>query len=108
MRRPLIDRLNHTLWSIDTKSIIEQAARLIIIIEDGCDGNTEDDFDKLSAYVNDKSDTLLHNYAVSVSHKIEPEYNIDTIRCWEILDNMLACWNNNYDEPWCIPDGWVA
>lgn len=46
---------------------------------------------------------LLHNYAVSISHRKVPEIDMENIRVWEILDNMLICWN---DEEWNIQDGW--
>ena len=63
----------------------------------------EDDFDNLSLYVTDHCDVLLHNYAVSVSHRIDEEMD-DDIRVWCILANLL---DNLHSDTWDVPVGWM-
>lgn len=62
----------------------------------------EDDYSNLSLYVGDHSDMLLHNYAVSVSHRIGGSMD-DEIRVWCILSNLL---DNLYSDTWDVPVGW--
>lgn len=57
--------------------------------EDGVDSYIhEDDYSNLSLYVGDHSNMLLHNYAVSVSHRTGGAMD-DEIRVWCILSNLL-------------------
>lgn len=63
-------------------------------------------FENLSRYVRNQSDMLLHNYTVSLSHKATPDTDLETIRCWEILQNLLD--NIDYIDDWSIPKGWQA
>lgn len=71
--------------------------------EDGVDSCIhEDDYSNLSLYVRYHSNMLLHNYAVSVSHRIDGEMN-DDIRVWCILANLL---DNLYSDTWDVPIGW--
>lgn len=66
-----------------------------------------DDYENLYEFVNTYADDLLHNYAVSLSHKKDPEYNIEKVRPWLILSNLLICLTvTTKEEPWSIPDGW--
>lgn len=94
---------------VNGDSVREEARNLYnIIYKDGCAG-TNDDFTNLSEYVKSHSDDLLHNYAVAVSHRIESDINMEDVRSWEILDNLLMCWNiggEDDEDEWYIPDGW--
>lgn len=57
--------------------------------EDGVDLYIhEDDYSNLSLYVSSHCDVLLHNYAVSVSHRTGGAMD-DEIRVWCILGNLL-------------------
>lgn len=62
----------------------------------------EDDYSNLSLYVGDHCDMLLHNYAVSVSHRMGGPMD-DEIRVWCILSNLL---DNLYSDTWNVPVGW--
>lgn len=62
----------------------------------------EDDYSNLSLYVGDHSDMLLHNYAVSISHRMGGSMD-DDIRVWCILSNLL---DNLYSDTWNVPVGW--
>lgn len=61
-----------------------------------------DDYSNLSLYVGDHCDMLLHNYAVSVSHRMGGPMD-DEIRVWCILSNLL---DNLYSDTWDVPVGW--
>ena len=79
-----------TLWSIDDPNTTS------------IDFIHEDEYDNLSLYVTNHCDVLLHNYAISVSHRIDEEMD-DDIRVWCILANLLA---NLYSDTWNVPVGW--
>lgn len=106
LRSAFVDNDGETSWRVDGVAVRQQANTLLKLIEADCDGNSSDDFCELRAYVKDKSDTLLHNYAVALSHNSQPKTDIDVIRQWEILDNMIACWNTNDEYDWYIPTDW--
>lgn len=96
-----------THWRVNAAFVRYEAITLLETIETETEKDkTEKDFWNLYQYVKSTSDMLLHNYAVSISHRKVPETNMDDIRIWEILDNMLICWNLEDDEEWFIPDGW--
>lgn len=61
-----------------------------------------DDYSNLSLYVGAHCDMLLHNYAVSVSHRMGGPMD-DEIRVWCILSNLL---DNLYSDTWDVPVGW--
>lgn len=96
-----IDDHGVTQWRVDANSVREEATHLLSDIEDGTQSGMKRN---LMEYVSTHSNMLLHNYAVHVSHKKEPEEDaMDEIRNWLILDNLLMCWS---DDDWDIPDGW--
>lgn len=98
---------NEIKWHVDGAHVRSEAHRLLYLIcEDKCIGS-DDDFVNLSSYVESRTDMFLHNYAISISHRNEPDVDMEYTRCWEILDNLLRCWNIKDDEfEWDIPDGW--
>ena len=51
---------------------------------------------------------MLHNYSVSLSHRNEPTEDMDDIRTWEILDNLIFCFRLDEEDNlhWSIPEGW--
>lgn len=106
--RVFIDSDGETKWRVDGKSVNEQSSKLLKLIEDGSDGISNDDFTYLSEYVRSHTDMLLHNYAITITHRRDPE-DMETIRPWVILDNLISCWNlglNDDDSAWDIPIGW--
>lgn len=106
LHMPYVDATCMTVWRVDGETVRMQAKILLELINSDSDGNTSDDFTELGAYVHSTCDILLHNYAVAISHKNAPEIDMDDIRPWEILDNLILCWGNNHDAPWTIPNGW--
>lgn len=90
---------------VDAKSIKLEVSILLLCIEGVLD-YTQHDFTSLSVYITDMTDTLLHNYANSLTHKEEPNTGIDTIRCFNIITNLVDCIQAGIMENWTIPDGW--
>ena len=91
--------------NVDAKSVKLEAAILLLCIEDIIDYEHQD-LTYLSVYFSDMTNTLLHNYAVSLTHKEEPNTGIDTLRCFSIITNLVDCINGGFMENWTIPDGW--
>ena len=90
---------------VDAGSVKLEAAILLLCIEDIIDYEHQD-LTYLSVYFSDMTNTLLHNYSVSLTHKEEPNTSIDTIRCFSIITNLVDCINGGFMENWTIPDGW--
>ena len=74
--------------NVDAKSVKLEAAILLLCIEDIIDYEHQD-LTYLSVYFTDMTNTLLHNYAVSLTHKEEPNTGIDTLRCFSIITNLV-------------------
>lgn len=88
---------------IDGQDVRKEAYLLRKRLLDGKDWTLkESDFQNLHRYVTDHVEVLMHNYAITVSHRIETEFD-DQIRVWLILSNMLV--NLSFDK-WEIPKGW--
>ena len=68
------------------------------------DKRLSDSFWNLYQYVHTHTDTLLHNYSVRISHRKEPLIDMEIIRAWEILDNLII--NRTGEDNWHIPEGW--
>lgn len=101
-----VDYDGKTKWRIDGKLLKYEASKFLQIIsaEEITEKLDIDYFNELLQYIHTKSDTLLHNYAVSISHRNEPEIDMEYIRSVEILENLL--YNLNDYKKWYIPDGW--
>lgn len=101
---PFTDEDGTTKWRIDGNEVKFEAYRLLYYI-DGLNKSdfTGEDFSNLRQYVTTRTNILLHNYTVSLSHRNEPKTDMDLIRTWEVLDNLLYCLG---DDNWRIPDGW--
>ena len=106
--KPYADETGSTVWRIPGSSVREEALRLLIYIE----GNEEDqvlikgfNFHNLDHYVMTHSDMLLHNYAVSISHRKDPEIDLEDIRSWCVLGSLIDSFDYPKDE-WIIPEGW--
>lgn len=100
-------------FRVDGSDVRNEAYNLIQGIEtDAINTMVVDDFENLFQYVHSHTDMLLHNYAVNVSHgQSNPNPDMDNIRVWCILDNLIMCLGiQNCDDgwDWDIPDGWKA
>lgn len=92
---------------VDGNRVRNEAAELLKLINSDEFDENNIKFPNLMEYVRTQSDTLLHNYAIQISHRIEPDIDMDIIRCWVILDNILICLNSGYLlDDWAIPSGW--
>lgn len=58
----------------------------------------------LHKFVKSRLSQMTNNYVVSISHGQEPTIEIEYIKEWMILDNLISCLNTDGD--WSIPDGW--
>ena len=103
------------LYSVSGYVVRYEASKLMEIIETAKNEDILENinFKSLSIYVNSRSDNMLHNFAVDISHRQIPSIDIDTIRNWEILDNLITVLYTGIiidDEDgtwsWDIPKGW--
>ena len=93
---------------VDAGSVKLEAAIVLLCIEGILDYEQQDIIylSALPVYLDDMTNTLLHNYAVSLTHKEEPNIGIDTIRCFSIITNLVDCIGGGFMENYTIPDGW--
>ena len=101
-----VDENGVTQWRVNGDAVHKEACGLLNIIED--DDLVYDDinlssYSNLLQYVLSKSDMMIHNYAVFISHRDTPVDDMEVIRNWEILQNLIL---NLADKDWDIPDGW--
>lgn len=62
----------------------------------------------LSRYVRTHNDMFLHNYANAISHNSEPDVDIDIVRPWLILENLIWYLFNDSEMEWYVPEGWKS
>ena len=66
-------------------------------------------FSNLCSYVKTKTNMLLHNYSVSISHGIDP-MDIEKIKPWQVLDYIIMQLRIDKlrldNDTFYIPDGW--
>lgn len=100
-------------YKVNGKDVSEEAEKFLQLIKgDTTEGLNEKSFMNLGLYIKTNSDIQLHNFAVLASHRIlrpdsEVVTELDTIRKWEILDNMLDNFKlYNFLDDYKIPDGW--
>ena len=97
--------------NISGEKVVMQAALLKNLIEKDSISIDTNELNFLFKYTDDILNSALHNYAVSISHRDDPELTgntIERIRILEILNNLLV----NHFQPiynesdWYIPNGW--
>lgn len=95
--------------------VIHQALELLQLIKDGLkfeyfeSPEMAEKFETLQHFVESNTDMMLHNYAVNISHKAKPNIEMDQIRSWLILDNLLLNFGIEDEEhEWYIPEGWKS
>lgn len=95
-------------FRVDGSKLVKEAKDLIQAIEENDEEKLKlDNYLNLHHFVQSTSDDLLHNYAVHVSHKnTTPNIDMEKIRVWEILDNLIICLDYEDGSKWYIPDGW--
>ena len=100
------DSNGKTSWRVDGRVVTKEAKLLLQTIEDEVDEESvfPGSFESLEQYVHSHTNMLLHNYAVTISHRTVPnDMDMEVIRSWLILDNLLICFGS---KDWSIPDGW--
>ena len=100
--------LKETKWRVDGEDVRKQAAILYAKISFEVDETLkEEDYFYLRQYISSETCMMLHNYAVSISHRNDnPKEDMEVIRTWEILENLL--FNLDDVSSWTIPNGWEA
>ena len=69
-------------------------------------GDGTEIFLALEAYVHTELDMMLHNYANSISHRMEPEEDMEEIRAWQVFLSSIHHLMNPLDMDFTIPRGW--
>ena len=97
-----------TKWRVDGEDVRKEASKLISRISLEQDETIkEEDYFNLRQYISTETCRMLHNYAVSISHRNDnPKEDMEVIRTWEILENLL--FNLDDVSSWTIPNGWKA
>ena len=93
---------------IKGKLIIDEASKLLPLIQSDQEvDRTKYDFDNLRSYISFKTNIMLHNYAVDISHHNDPDDDMETIMGFMVLENLLDCWRISDDNFfWTIPETW--
>lgn len=94
-------------YRVDGNAVRKEASILLQLIDEEKEINekSRDNISNLFRYVRSQYDMLLHNYAVYISYKKDPDVDIDIIRSWGILDSLISCFDY-VDDNWYIPNGW--
>ena len=100
---PQVDDNWKAHYRIDADLVFIEAGLLLSAIENKSINTRLDELRNLWAYVYSETEILLHNYTVSLSHRKHPKDDIDVIRIWCILENLII---NIGSEYWEIADGW--
>ncbi len=85
---------------------------LLIGKEQVSGGNVAETLFALEAYVSTELDMMLHNYANSISHRTEPEEDMEEIRAWQVflssIHHLMNPWDPEYgtQTDFTIPKGW--
>lgn len=107
--RMYLDNDGHVNSSVEGSDVREQAARLLVFLDSEMEVDRSDfKFEDLFRLILSTTNDLLHNYAVDVSHRSIPTIDMEKIRSYEVLQNMLDCFWDDDNEGWTIPDGWKA
>ena len=109
--KPFVDKNGETHWHVAGTPVKEEAIEIINIIEGNVPEDTENLFQNLLAYVSNRSDTKLLNYAVSISYRQNPNEDMDNIRSWEILESIIHHLRLRHAYPheghvFGVPEGW--
>lgn len=95
-----------TIWRVDGSNVNKEAICYLDLI-------TKDEITNVPSFEDFRSfyhlaltrlDDMLHNYANSISHRVDPTNNMETIRCLHIIVSSINCLFDFND--WIIPDGW--
>lgn len=107
LHHPYMDEKNVTHWRVNGEEVRKQAFLLLNMIDNNSCGDTDEDFTHLRAYLHSESEIYMINYAVAMSHNHKPENDIEVVRRWLILSNLVDCWGEiNRDMPWYISEHW--
>lgn len=100
------DAQGYISFRVNGQAVNDGAFKVIQCIESNAESlSFTDDLDPLYQYIKTSANTILHNYAISVTHRIEPIEDIDKARIYLIIQNIIDC--GKFDDiPWSIPDGW--
>ena len=100
--RPFVDVDFKVKTQVNYYFVKNEAKKLLNVIEKN-EENDPCEFNNLLQVVNTKRHTLCNNYVVSLSHKKFPKIELEEIRIWMTLENLI---DNLYDDKWNVPEGW--
>lgn len=104
-----LDNDGITRWKVNGNMVKKAANDVIqLIYDENHPVENDDDFLNLHEYVRSHTYDLLHNYAISISHRVRPKIDIDDIRSWLILNELILAICCHSLGTWRIPDGWRA
>lgn len=110
---PFVDDNNITQWRVEGKKCKEQAAQVLQIITDEVIINKDDlvgKLDEIYYLIKSNADMKLHNYAIYQSHRKTPYEDMETIRNYLVLADLILNLDTknevNPDESWSISEGW--
>ena len=110
---PFVDDNNMIQWRVEGKKCKEQAAQILKVITDEVIINKDDlvgKLDEIYYFIKSNADIKLHNYAIYQSHRKIPIDDMDTIRNYLVLADLilnLDTKNEIYsDYSWIVPESW--
>jgi len=100
-------KTGETLWRVDGDIVRSEAEKLLRLIEEGV-AEENDSFMTLYEYINTHTNAKLHNYAIAISHRHEPDVDMEELRSWLVLWNLIICYHDTYvvDTEWSVSEGW--
>lgn len=108
-----VDNDDEVKCHVDTCKCKDQAAQILKVITDEVIIDKDDlvgKLDEIYLYINTDADIMLHEYARHQSYQIKPVYNIEDIRSYLVLANLIIYLNikNDIDpdKSWSVPEGW--
>ena len=98
-------------YRIDVDNLQHEAEIFLFGLEKDILVKGTNQYETLWRYINNKMDTMLHNYAVSLSHNHKPSIKMSVIRKYMIIENLLINISfpgtDDDDEEWYIPENWL-
>ena len=104
---PFISDDGKTKWRVSATKVREEASKLCNALDCDKPVGSLDDFYNLYPVVHTHADILLLILAIHFTHRNETEEDINNIRDYVILDNLLLNLDSDEEDcEWSIQEGW--